>query len=161
MRAVGFLLPAAVAVGIMAMVVLLPPYARLQAARYERDCLLARQADAEALIAAQQRLIDALPRDVVLTKRLAQRRLGLRPNDEMIIPAWSAGAREPAPIPSIQTHPLPQPPPRRLMKLASRLGAPRLRRGLMLLAGGLLILSILLSDKPDSRPQVRVPGRAG
>ena len=145
-RILGFAVPAGVAMAIVAVVVLTPPYARLARARWQRACLSASETEGEALIAAQQRLIDAIPGDEVLTMRLAADRLGLVPANELVV-AGAADSPPPRPgIPSIQRHPRPDPPPRWVLRAARRLQRPPLRRGLMLLAGAMLVMAMLLSS---------------
>ena len=55
-RTVGFTVMGSLSLAILAGVVLLPPYARLAEARYRRDCLQARIADQETLIAVNDKL---------------------------------------------------------------------------------------------------------
>ncbi|MCK4275845.1 MAG: hypothetical protein KAX78_04985, partial [Phycisphaerae bacterium] len=145
-RILGFAIPAGVAMAIVAVVVLTPPYARLAEARWRRTCLSVSATDGEALIAAQQRLIDAIPTDEVLTMRLAHDRLGLVPVNERAVATAAETPAPPPGIPSIQRHPRPDPPPLWVLRAARRLQRPPLRRGLMLLAGGMLVMAMLLSS---------------
>ena len=71
---------------ILATVTLLPAYAGLAQARYQRDSLAAKNANDEALTVAYQRLIAAIPTDPVLAKRLAIRQFGFPPRSERIMP---------------------------------------------------------------------------
>jgi len=145
-KVLGFAMPAGLAVTIIAAVVLVPPYARLLETRYQRDVLAADLADAEAYAAAEQKLIDALPRDEVLTERLAESRLGLVPaNEQRLAGEYGPDAPKPG-RPRIRPHPRPDPPPRWLRYAGWRLSRPRLRRGLMLVAAGALFLAMMLSS---------------
>ena len=144
-RAVRFAAWVTAALGIFAGVLLLPAYARLLTANYQRGCLDAELACAEKLIEAQDKLIVASRTDVVLTQRLARSQLGLVPQTELVAIA-PAGAR-PAPpaVLSPQRPAYPPPPPRWIIAMGERLVRAPLRRGLMLLAAGALFAAMLLN----------------
>jgi len=148
-QTVCFAILAGGALAVLAAVVLLPAYARLSGARYELGCLKANLADAEALIAANQRLIEALPEDEILTKRLAMSQLGLWPVDEVIV-IDPVAAGPPALIRPTR-HARPAPPAGRLTSLAGRLERLPARRGLFGLAAGAILAAMFLFAPSEKR----------
>ena len=147
-RVLGFLMVAGSGMGILAGVVLLPPYASLAQAEYELGCMRASVADAESQIRANDRLIASLPTDPVLTKRLAESQLRSSPQHEVIIPAASI-QKNPPDLIVPQRSERPSPPPKWLMRAARRLSNPPTRRGLLLLALGALITGVYLFIPPQ------------
>jgi len=148
-RLVGFLVLAGVAVLIVAAAVLVPAYARLARAHYERACQQARTADLSALAEAQERMIFALPDDEVLTMRLAMSQEALSPSDRIL---YSLPRVRPTGSPDLikpMRHPRPAPPPDWLMRLDARLRNRSTRRGLLLVAFGCLVLAIFLFAPPE------------
>jgi len=143
-RVIGFCLLSGAALGLFATTVLLPEYARMVRAEYELARQQAANADLQALIQANQRLIGALPDNAVLTKRLAMSQFGLLPADEVVMVAnYAAGPRPP--VMALTTpHQRPQRPDARLMGLAQRLSKPRTRRGLLLLAAAAVLAALFL-----------------
>jgi len=143
-RAAGFAALAGMALAILAGVVLLPAYARLTEAQYERGCLMAGATEAEDLIRANDRLIAEMPGDPVLTMRLARSQLDLLPENEVVV--IDPGRRK-APVGPLVTIP-PRPRPNRpggwLIRLADRLWAPGVRRGLLLLAACAMAAAMFL-----------------
>ena len=143
-RLVGFAMLAGLAGVILAGVVLVPAYNRYAWARYERDCHAADVEDFEAAVAAHDRLIEGMPRDEVLAKRMAMSRLGVLPGNEMVVvdpdrpPALPPGVVVPA------AAPRPSAPPAWLGRLAGKLEMPSKRRGLMVLAVALLVTAVYL-----------------
>jgi len=137
---------------VLAATALLPPYASLAAARYERDSQRAAVADLESLAAANEELIAALKEgDPVLTKRLAMSMLRMRPNGETVARlCGSDGAAQD--IVLISRHPRPDPPKSWLLQLAERFRNVNLRRGLLAVASGALAVALLVFF---------VPGRGG
>ncbi len=147
-RVLGFLMVAGSGMGLLACVVLLPPYASLAQAEYDLRCRRASVDDAEAHIQANDRLIASLPTNQVLTKRLAESQLPVTPQHEVIIPAASIQKRPPDLIVP-QRCQRPSPPPKWLMRAARRLSKPPTRRGLLLLALGALITAVYLFTPPQ------------
>ena len=84
-RLVGFICLAAPAMAIIAAVVLLPAYTRLEQAKYERAQLSAAVAEAEALVEANERLIAAMADDPVLTARIAISQGQMAPAGEVVV----------------------------------------------------------------------------
>ena len=143
-RAAGCALLVVPAVVIFVAMIWLPPYARLVQTRYLRDC---KRAD----IADHRRQMNALANfnvkysagDEVLVKRLAMSHAGLWPDNEII----PAGFRRPQPLITIEPSLRPTQPNPWLMQAARRMGNPRTRRGLMLLAMGAIGSAWLLSAR--------------
>lgn len=158
-RFVGFALLAGMAVGTLALVVLLPEYARLRRAEYERDCKAADVADQRAVIAANERLIEAFRSDPVLTERYAINHLRLLPAGRVLVvdeasrPAYPPGLVLPDPAPR------PEPVPGWLLGAADKLRSPARKRGLLVLAAGILLAAILLFAPPGAYR--RKPAPAG
>jgi len=69
----------------LAMAVLLPAYRDLVETQYELDCLRVKTTEAEAWIKANERLINDLPRDQVLAKRLARSQARWLPDNEVVV----------------------------------------------------------------------------
>ena len=153
-RWAGFTLLTGLGLATLAAVALLPPYARLAGSEYELAKLRAALADAEALAATNQRLIDALPKDEVLTKRLIMRQSGKLPKDEVVVfdpaapPPPSPGAVPP------ERQNQPDPPSAWLLAVAGRLENATTRRGLFVLAVGAIAAAMLLFA-PPAKPKPR------
>ena len=148
-RLVGFCMLATAALAIFAGTMLLPDYARMVHARYELGRQQAANADLEALIQANDRLIAALPDSPVLTKRLAMNQFGVLPEDELVL----VSSQTPPPPPGAaltSPHPRPRRPQGRLLDLARRLQKPRTRRGLLLLAAAAMLAALFLFPARDS-----------
>ena len=128
---------------IFAGVVLLPPYGNLKYAEYQRDFLHSVNTDAEKLIEANHRLLDALDEDQVLAIRLACSQSDFLPFDEIVFPESPLNDR-PGPLVTIQNTPRPEKPSGLLMQLSGKLEKANRRRGLMLLAVGALLVGLLL-----------------
>ena len=139
---------ATAALGIFAVALLLPPYAELLIANYQRDCLKAELVCAEQLIDAQENMIAFGESDEVLTQRLARSQLGLLPQTERV----AIDPAEPRPAPpavfSPQTPAYPPAPPDWIISMGERLMRAPLRRALMLLSAGALFAATLLYGRP-------------
>ncbi len=144
----AFCLLAGLGAVIAAGVVLLPPYARMKLTQYRRDCLTAKVADEQAALAAYDRMIAAAPHDPVLTQRLAMNQLGMAPRQAMVDRVSNV---ETPGVVRIHHTPRPTPPSGWVMRTARRLQKPRLRRGLLLLAGMSVLAAVLLFLLPDRR----------
>ncbi len=149
-RFTGFALLAGMSVATLALVVLLPEYARLRRAEYERDCKAADVADQRAVVAANQRLIEAFRSDPVLTERYAINHLRLLPAGRVLVvdetsrPAYPPGLVLPDPAPR------PEPVPSWLLGAADKLRSPARKRGLLVLAAGSMLAAILLFAPPGA-----------
>ena len=151
-RMVGFLALAGTALAIIAGMVLLPAYAKMRYARYERDCQKVALAEMEATAAANARLIADMPSSPVLTKRLAMSQGELVPDKEVIAPATRATRPPPDVILPVR-YPRPDPPEGWLLTAAAKLQNPPTRRGLLLLATGSLLVALFLFAPPQPRPR--------
>ena len=144
-RFVGFSVLMGMAMLILAGVLLLPAYARLQRFRHQRDSDSLRLKEARAAIKAMDRLIQEAPTDEVLTKRLAWSKLGMVPSNEVrvISPSTPSSALVPGALSKIR-YDDPSPPNSRLDILAEKLQRPAHRRGLLVLAASMTIAAMLL-----------------
>jgi hypothetical protein len=143
-RFVGFCLLAGTSLGILAAVLLLPEYARLVRVRHELAGWRAATADKEAQIKANERLMAALPKDPVLTKRLAMNQHGLLPADEVVVATSASPPQPPPALVRPPRHARGAPPSGWVMRAARRLARPPLRRGLLLLAGVAMLAALFL-----------------
>ena len=145
-RTVGFTVMGSLSLAILAGVVLLPPYARLTEARYQRDCLQARLADQQTLIAVNDRLIRALPQDDVMTRRLARSQSEWIPADEAVAIDLDPARRRFAPsqIVTVTPHPRPAEPDGWVVQMAAKLQVPARRAALLLLAGVYMLVALFL-----------------
>jgi len=154
-RLVGFLVSAVTALGILAAVTLLPAYAAMLSARYDRDCEKCRLAGMEALAVANDRLIAAAQEgDPVLIKRLAMSQLGYRPADETIADPNGIGPVQLVTLPHI---PRPAPPAGNLQRIVERLTDPNTRRGLLALAAGAMMTAMLAFSPPEKYRKTNPP----
>jgi hypothetical protein len=151
-RLVGFAALAGLALTILAGVVLLPAYARVEEAQYQRDCLQAGTADAESLIAVNERLIDALDNDEVLAKRLARSQYRWRPVDETTMansgPPFAKQSAEA--LATITSARRPAKPNGWLLQIARRFQTPAKRRGLLLVAAVAMFAAMLLAPRQST-----------
>lgn len=143
---VAFCLLAGLAAAIVAGVVLLPPYARMKLMQYRRDCLEAKVADETAALAAYDRMIATAPNDPVLIQRLAMNQLGLTPRDALVDRVSSV---ETPGVVRVTPTPRPRRPDGWMIRTARRVRRPRLRRGLLLLAGLTLLVAVVLFLVPE------------
>ncbi len=144
-RFAGFSALMGMAMLILAGVLLLPAYARLQRFRHQRNCERLRLKEARATVRAKDRLIEKAPTDEVLTKRLAWSKLGMVPYNEVraISPSSHPSALVPGALSKIRYDdpPLPN---SRLDILAAKLQRPGHRRGLLVLAASMTIAAMLI-----------------
>jgi uncharacterized coiled-coil protein SlyX len=129
---------------IVAGVVWLPNVARIRRLEHQRACQELRIKEAEATIAAMQRLIDEAPTNEVLTPRLAWSKLGMLPSNE----AWPLHTNVPPPPAPGTLSPIqytdPPAPDAPIDQWAKKVQAPAFRRGLLVLAGCMFIAAMLL-----------------
>ncbi len=142
-RCVAFVTSIVIAMGIFATVTLIPPYADLLIAEYDRDLLRTQISDMEALIVANDRLI-AATRDAnpVLTRRLAMRELGIKPDNEIVTcDTTRLGATTLLRVPA---HRRPHSPPEWVISVAAKLRRANIRRGLLVLSAAALVAGLLM-----------------
>jgi hypothetical protein len=101
------------------------------------------------------RLIAEAPSDEVLTQRLAWSRLGLYPSRDVVV--FDPDLPAAPPPGSISPSPCQPPPPpdTTVQAAAARLESPSRRRGLLVLAGSLLVGAVLLFGPPSMRLRPR------
>jgi hypothetical protein len=143
-RLVGFGLLVGLGVVIIAGVVLLPAYARLLEARYQRDCLLSVNAQDNARILSCRRLIEAIPEDPVLAKRIAMREFGTIPRAERVLHSATVGQAPLVQTPRQARAPAPNP---RVIAAAKVLEAPGKRHVLALLGAATILGGMILSGR--------------
>jgi hypothetical protein len=146
-RLVGFAALTGMGLSILACVVLIPPYARLQRARYLKACNQATNTDYRSKIQAETFFLENLQTDEILIERQAASTLGglLDPDrfgELSRRPHMPANAVEIAPAPR------PDPPSGWIIRTADRLEDVRIRRGLCVLAGVSLLAAMLLFSNP-------------
>ena len=151
-RLIGFLVLAGPAVVILAGVVLLPEYAQWKNDQYQRDLVAAQTADLETLRDVQEGMIDAATHDPVYVKALAMHLCNLWPTGEQVLEAAAASGYTPG-VAVLTPHPRPAPPDDPYLRVAAKVQNPPTRRGLLLIAGGLMLFAVLLfAAAPTSRP---------
>ncbi|MGC9454952.1 MAG: hypothetical protein ACP5HU_08805 [Phycisphaerae bacterium] len=151
-RSLGFVVLACASLATLAAVVLLPPWARLVDAQYERDVLAARIADEQAMVTANERLIKALPDDVVLTRRLAMSDLNALPRGQRVFEAPAGNAVTLPATVTIEPAARPEPPEGWMVSAGLKLSRPGYRRGVFLLAISGLVAAMVLFP-PVSSPR--------
>jgi hypothetical protein len=147
-RMVGFAALAGLAMATVAALVLLPAYARMRLAIYERDCDRVTAAELRATANANAHLIADLPTNPVLTKRLAMSQGDLLPDNEVIV--FKSQPLRPPPDVIIPVRYLrPAPPEDWMIRAAAKVQNPPTRRGLLLLAAGALLVAMFLFAPPE------------
>jgi hypothetical protein len=157
-RLLGFLLLSGASIALFAGVLLIPDYARLQRAVYEQGRQEASVADLQTLVQANDRLINNLPDDPVLIKRLAMNQYGLFPKDEQVV--LDDRSQRPPPPGMIVTEPHPRPavPTGWFLEAAERISNPPTKRGLLLLSLAAMFAAIFLFPaREDRRRPLPVP----
>ena len=156
LRMIFFCLLAGASLAILAGVLLLPEYAKLQEARYELARQEAVNADLTSLTEANARLIAALPGNEVLAKRMAMNQYGLWPENELVVVNPSR-PRLPPGLVYYQRHPRPSPPDGPLIAAAQRVSNVKTRRALWVAGTVAMIAAILLfvprHTRRDAGPQ--------
>lgn len=135
------------ALAILAAVTLLPAWQRLSEARAHRDELAAAVEFNDRLIAYNQRLIEAIRTDPLLTERLLMDQENLRrPGEAAVRADW---VPPDPPLTALLAAQTLQPastskPPATVAALAEHLRQPRTRRGLLFLAGLMMVAATVL-----------------
>jgi hypothetical protein len=152
-RLVGFSLLTVLGLGILAVVVLLPPYMQVLRARYDLGMEKATNADYQDRIAAGQLLIEDIEQiDEVAIRTLAGSVLGRRPVDPEAshVPRRESMAPE---VIHIEPNARPAPPPAWLGRITARVRQPAVRRGLFVLSAVALLAATILFRTPATRGQ--------
>lgn len=146
----GLLITAGTAMALLAAVVLLPAWYWREQARIQRDELAAKVSTQQAYVEYKQGLVEALKRDPRQNAQLLMRQQHVHlPDEEPVdVPA-------PADPPVIQMlaarAPKPQPGDPLIMHLAERVIDPATRRGMLLVAGILMVMAMMLFQPPEQR----------
>ncbi len=154
-RTLSFVLLAGLALAILAGVVLLPAYARLNQIIVERDHLVAANADHQVRIEAQRRFIKAVPKDRILAKRLAMRHFGSLPRAEYVVAATEDLRAPQAGTVAIDPHPRPEPVRNWMTATAPKVARPITRRVLLTVAVVALVAAVVLTAAPGRRRKPR------
>jgi len=137
--------------GLLAGVVLAPPYARMIEHKYVLAKEEVRLQEAKATLDAYGRLIEQAPTDEVLTQRLAWSQLGMYPANETVLRNPNRQTTRPGVLAAISL-PQPQKPNSQLYRMGMLLTDPARRRGLIAIAAVLFVLCLILSS-PESHPK--------
>ncbi|MCK5114506.1 MAG: hypothetical protein KAR11_07080 [Phycisphaerae bacterium] len=144
-RYAGLVLLCGVGMGILAAVVLLPPYAELLRTRHNKECEALRLKEAERTIAAMDRYGEDVVSDPLLTRRQAWNTMGLKSENDVIVKSQNPDEKKTAPLTlspiKYQDPPLPNP---RIMHLAGKVQQPKTQRGMIMLGVLMVITSLLL-----------------
>lgn len=148
-RFVGFVLFAGPALLIVAAIVLLPAYQKMQMVAHERDCERQRIESYQQHIRKQQELLSRAPEDAQVTRVAAMEMLRLSPRNEVVVedptmPKIAVG--------TIFVTPQAQPdlPSGWLVDMAGKIQDPATRRGLFLLAAVAMLAAVFLFAPPGS-----------
>ena len=140
----GFVLLAGAAVALIGLTVLLPAYAEYAEIRHEHRTVAAANADLENRLAAGNRMIRAAHTDTTFIRRLALSQGEFAPVGYQV----EQGSQETPTAPPDVLHcpraARPSPPPAWVGQAAAKLSRPETRRGMLLLAGGILLTSALM-----------------
>ncbi len=141
------LLTVSLAVAILAAAALLPAWQRREDARMERD-ELARQVWIQQRVSQYKReLADALKDDPRQTEQLLIEQQNLHPPDAAAVPMDAKP--DPPLVQQLEAKaPKVAPPNPALEKLAQRVDDPATRRGLLLVAGVLMVAAMMLFQPP-------------
>ncbi len=146
-RLIGFIAVAGMALTILAAVVILPAYRQRSLAWADRHRLAQQARLNERLIDYNERLIEAIKTDPVLTQKLLMEQQNYRRPSQRAIPIAEAPLDPSVPrLLAAQVAQSAQPPPapsQRLDQLAQRVQDPATRRGLLLLAGLLISAAMI------------------
>jgi hypothetical protein len=149
-RGLGVLITAGVAMAILAAVVLLPAWQRRELARVQRDDLARQVRVQRELVQYKQGLMEAVKRDPRQTAQLLIQQQHYHLADEASIPL-DAPADPPLAQMLAARAPQTPAPAALVMNLAQRAGDPATRRGMLLVAGVLMVAAMLLFQPPQTK----------
>ncbi len=150
----GFAIVAGMALALLATVVVLPAWARLDRARADREALAYQAALFDRLIDYRTALIDAVKTDPLQTERLLMAQRNYRRPGEATYALDDVPA-DPSAVEAIKAQLTPpRPPSPTVATLGRRVQRPTTRRGLLLLSGLLLVLAtvMFLPPRPNQTP---------
>ncbi|NLF32484.1 MAG: hypothetical protein GX591_16535 [Planctomycetes bacterium] len=150
-RFLGFTIVAGMAFALLATVVVLPAWARLDQARADRDALAFQTAAYDRLVDYRTELIESVKTDPLQTERLLmEQRNYTRPGEAAY--AIDDAPADPPVLDAIKAQlPAPRPASATLATLSRRVQRPATRRGLLLLSGLLLVLATVMFLPPGHR----------
>ena len=157
-RLIGFFALVGTVTAVLVGVILLPELSRLAQTTYELDVDRAKTADLQGQVDANRRFLEALEEGCpVLYKRLAIHQAAQTPSNEN---AFGPPVHTSLPPGIIQTPrtPRPDPPDGWVLRTARKLENPSTRRGLLLLAAGVMLAAMFLFA-PSSRDGADSPQR--
>ena len=129
---------------IIAGLVLAPSYQQLKELEYQRSCQNIELQEAKLMLNGYKSLVKDILSDETLNRRLAYTHLGMLPGDQDILTSFNREPiKNPASIPQVKL-PLPQRPKGLLVDLANFFNNPEKKVGLFILAGAIILGSLLL-----------------
>ena len=150
-RLTGFSLLAGAAMAILAGVVLLPLYAHNMALQHKLECRRLRIEGEKETLVAMDKFIDELRENEILISRLGRSRIGLFPNNEVVVLDTNPdGEIDPTQL-KIKPVRYPPPPNNRAIEMGRKLESPPTRRGLLVLAAAMIVSSMLIFPSPRLR----------
>ena len=147
-RGVSFLLLAGLAMAVIAAVALLPAYTRLNQVTIEDDRIDAVNAYYQRHIDVNRRLIEAVPGDRILAKRMAMRRFGSLPRAEYVVAGTEDHSASQASAVFVEPPARPQPVENWTTAIAAKLSNPETRMILLAVAAASLVAAVLFTGAP-------------
>ena len=140
----GFVTFSLAAVALLAAVVLLPAYATMLDVRHERELRACRNQDMQSQYDAGERVIEAAETDPTFMERLAisQGEFVLANRSVIHLPQDSRSVRPD--VVTVEPMERPAGPPAWVRNAAGRVSNPQTRRGLLMMAGGMLLVAGLV-----------------
>jgi hypothetical protein len=148
-RLAGFILLAGTSLALLGAVMLPAEYVALLQADNERDRQAAILEDLKDQIAANKRLMDALPEDPVLAKRMMMNQFGYWPEKEIVVLDPAYASREVPGQVIIKPHDRPGVKENWITQAAARVQRPGTRTLLLILSGAAMFAAIVLFGRPE------------
>jgi hypothetical protein len=144
----GFVILAGTAMAILAGVVLLPVYTHNMELEHRLKCQKMKMQGDKDTIAAMDRLIEEMKEDEILISRLGRSRIGLFPNNEVVV--LDSGKRGEIDPTRLKIEPIEYPvfPDNQAIGLGRRLESLPLRRGLLVMAAAMMVSAMLIFPSP-------------
>ena len=149
-RMLGFAAVAGMAFALLAAVVLLPAWHRLDRARADRDLLAAQVELHEQYIQHEGRLIESIKSDPIQTERLLMEQQNYHYPGEQRVAIPEAPVDPPLLEVLAAQTPRPRPASPLLAAMSRRVQRPRIRRGVLLLSGVMGALAVLMFLPPTT-----------
>jgi len=155
----GFVILTGAAMAILAGVVLLPVYTHNMDLEHRLLCKKMKMHGDRDTIAAMDRLIEEMKENEILISRLGRSRIGLFPNNEVVVlDSSTRGEIDPTRL-KIEPTAFPDPPNNLAIELGRRLESPPMRRGLLVMAAAMMVSSMLIFPSPGTSRSSRTPGK--